>query len=340
MHTLRETGSKYLSILILDMMQKPKQTKPTLSIVIVTTDGYQVTVDCLHSIYQNPPQDPFEIILVDNQSSPPIQPSISKIFPDVINLTPPTRQGFAKNYNLGMRHAQGNFLLILNDDTLVQPQALDNLLHFIQSNETVGMVGAKMVDVSGFVQSPCARKFPTPLDYMMIQLFLDPGFPIGKLWDNHLRNKIEARKSGPVPSIMGACMLVRQRDLNKVGLLDEEYEFYFEDIEWCHRYQKSGFQVAYVSEATITHLGDHTMSKVREWAKQREYSGAVRYFKQYHSLSPWQHWALWLATTTGFLLRASGFAVAEAITRRKMYTATYFNLLKWIFTQKPNFGSM
>jgi GT2 family glycosyltransferase len=132
-----------------------------------------------------------------------------------------------------------------------------------------------------------------------------------------------------------ACMLVSRVALERVGLLDEGYDFYYEDIEWCHRFQKKGYQVAYIAESHITHLGDHSLSKVKEWAKQSEYRSALRYFRQYHHLSNAGAWGLWLATAAGFCFRAVLFTLAEKITAKTSHAQAYQNLTRWILRHPP-----
>jgi hypothetical protein len=131
-------------------------------------------------------------------------------------------------------------------------------------------------------------------------------------------------------------MVVSRSLLDKIGLLDEGYDFYFEDMEWCHRAHNAGWQVAYVAEAIVTHYGDQSLSKVKEWAKQSEFRSALRYFRQYHNLSNWQARLLWLVTTVSFFLRMVAFAVTELVSRRPGHARVYWQLFKWILRQDPS----
>jgi GT2 family glycosyltransferase len=106
--------------------------KPYLSIVIVNSDGVSDTLNCLDSIYHCPPSIPFEVVLVDNLSGQPGSSPVQSRFPEVTAVSSPRKQGFSKNYNLGMRHASGELVMILNNDTIVHPGGLDSLIDAIQ----------------------------------------------------------------------------------------------------------------------------------------------------------------------------------------------------------------
>lgn len=118
-------------------------------------------------------------------------------------------------------------------------------------------------------------------------------------------------------------------------MLDESYDFYFEDVEWCHRIQKHGFEVAYIADAEITHLGDQSLSKVREWAKKSEYLSVLHYFEQYYNLGKLSLWFLWISTVLSYLLRAIFFSIEKTITKKENHAQTYWRLFGWITRQNP-----
>jgi len=302
-----------------------------LSIVIVDSDSLQLTLKCLVSIFQNPPSGDFEVILVDNCSNQSCSPVISKYYPKVRNVLAPQRQGFSRNYNLGIQQAIGEYVLILNNDTLVHPEALNALLEMIRQDNAYGMVGPRLIGLDGRTQAVCARSLVTPMSYILSQLFFDKAILSGRLFERLRSQRLDKRSSGPVPCISGACMLVSRQALEKIGLLDEDYDFYFEDVEWCHRFQKHGFQVGYVAEAVVTHLGDQSISKIREWAKKSEYLCALRYFRQYHALTFQKAKALWLASIVNFRLRKLVFHLNRESERARIYK----RLLQWIHSNPP-----
>jgi N-acetylglucosaminyl-diphospho-decaprenol L-rhamnosyltransferase len=308
---------------------------PVLSIVIVNSDGTDDTLHCLESIERHPPHVLFEVIVVDNLSQLSCLPFIQQRFPSVRTFLAPLRQGFAKNYNLGIRQACGQYILVLNNDTLIQAKALDALLDAVQSHSDYGMVGPQLQSPDGQLQTVCARSLLTPFSYMLTLLLFDLGLPTGRWLDAYRRRRLLKRSSGPAPCLSGACMLFPRITIDRIGLLDEDYDFYFEDVEWCHRVQKFGLKTAYIAEAPVTHLGDQSLSKVKVWAKQSEYRSALRYFRQYYHIGLGRARFVWLATVMAFLLRFTLFKVKELITRRACYASEYAQLVRWIWSKYP-----
>jgi GT2 family glycosyltransferase len=308
---------------------------PILSIVVVNSDGESDTLSCLESIFRYPPEAEFEVVLVDNCSQDSCLSSVDRQYPQVRTFSAPERQGFAKNYNLGMRHARGDYVLILNNDMFVHKGALDALLTGMRQNPTYGMLGGKLLLPDGRIQPACARSFVTPFSYMLEELVLNPGLPLGRLWRGYSSWRLSRRPSGPVPCISGACMLTTRQILRALGPLDEAYPVYFEDVEWCHRLQRHGRIVGYVAEAPITHYGDRSLSRVKVWAKQGEYQGALRYFQEYHALSPTQTWLVWLTAVLSFHLRAFAFLFLEKVLGKPGHSAAYLQLSRWILDQRP-----
>lgn len=305
-----------------------------LSIVVVNSNNTEITIACLESIYKFAPSIEFEVILIDNQSVPSCIPLVHQYFPQVLTVYSPISQGFAKNYNIGMRMSRGDFIIILNNDTLVHSGAFDDLLAALLKTNS-GMAGPKLLSKNGDIQTDCVRLLPTPWHYVGRMLWLDTAFPVGKLRASQIRKKISQQKSGTVQAISGSCMLVSRSALEKAGLLDEGYDFYYEDIEWCHRFKKHGLSIIYVAEAQVTHLHDQSLSKVKVWAKQSEYMSALRYFKQYHQLSNVGAWGLWLVTVIGFTGRAVIFTIHDFINRKNTHAQAYRSLARWILYRLP-----
>lgn len=308
---------------------------PTVSIVIVNSDSTEDTLRCLESIFSHASCQLVEVILVDNCSRTPCLPLVQERFPQVRTFSAPTRQGFARNYNLGMRQARGEYVMILNNDTLVQAGALDALIDALRQHTEYGIVGPRLLSANGRLQTVCARPLLGPRLYTLTLLLLDLGLPTGRWYDALRRRRLMRRASGPVPCLSGAGMMLSRATLERVGLLDEGYDFYFEDVEWCHRVQQHGLKAAYIAEAAITHLGDQSLSRVKELAKRSEYLSAQRYFQQYYQLSLWQLRLVWLAAALSFLLRMLVFKLGELMTHRRGYAREYLNLFRWILSKFP-----
>lgn len=306
-----------------------------LSIVIVNSDGARDTLNCIDSIYQYPPCDPFEIILVDNCSRELCLPIVAERFPGVHTFSSPARQGFAKNYNLGIRQARGQLVLILNNDTLVREDALNRLIDAARQVGD-GIIGPQLLALNGKIQTDCARDLISPARYVLNLLVLDLGLPTGKLVDAWRQRQRRYRVSGQVPCITGACMLLSRATLDQIGLLDEGFDFYFEDVEWCHRAHKFGLPVFYVAEARIVHLGDQALGKVKEWAKQSEYRSALKYFRAYYRWSLTHERILWAVVALNYLMRMLAFTFLQLMGHSLQGAQAYRQLFSWMMHQFPS----
>ena len=129
---------------------------------------------------------------------------------------------------------------------------------------------------------------------------------------------------------------IHPKYMETVGFLDESYDFYYEDIEWCHRMSRHDRVVAYDAGAQITHLGDQSLSRAKVWAAQSEYHSALRYFGEYGGLDSAKTWLLWFTTVLSFHLRAFAFAFLESAFGREGHAQAYSDLSEWIMLQRPN----
>lgn len=303
---------------------------PDVSIVVVNSDGEADTLNCLASIRASRFDGSLEVVLVDNCSEKDPFPEVGRCFPEAVLLRAPQRQGFAKNYNLGMRYAAGDLVMILNNDTLLHPDALEALVGAMRGYPEYGAAGPRLMSGTGRPQPVSARREMTYTDFVLEQLVFDLGMPLGKLRAWFQGRQLMRRESGPVECLSGACILVRREALEAVGGLDERYDFYFEDIEWCRRFRRMGYEVGYISEAEVVHLGDRSLSGVRYWAKQSEFRGALLFFFEGGGRHRFRMALLKWAVMSGYLIRAVGFTFAGRFTSRRNQAAVYWKLLSWL----------
>ena len=313
---------------------------PLLSVVLCNSNSADYTLGCIESLYRHPPAGPCEIILVDNASRDDCVARVRVAYPAVRVAVAAQPQGFSRNYNMGIRMATGAYLLILNNDTLVAQGTLQRMIDAMENDPAYGMVGPLMVGGDGRIQTPCLRPRPSVTAYVLRQLVLDPGMPLGRLWQRIAQRRIARHPSGPVPCISGAAMLVSRRSLELVGMLDETYDFYYEDVEWCHRMQICGLQVGYVAESRLIHFGGQSSVKVKVWARQHEYLSILHYFRQHRGLGRTGATLIWLTTLIGFLLRGVGFLLAEAWGRTPQHARAYLYLWHWLIVRGPDTPKM
>jgi GT2 family glycosyltransferase len=241
-----------------------------VTIIIVSYNTMRLLEACLHSIYNNISELNFEVIVVDNNSRDGSQEMVKKNFSDVKLIQNKENLGFSKANNQGIRIAKGDYLLLLNPDTAIMPEALDSMVEFMKKNQKVGAIGPKLIDINGVVQPSAGRedtiytvllRYCTPRSFnVKIKRILAKNHfrkfrkLLGSQVDSYLlRSEIETPTE--IDRISGASFLVRRKTIKEVGLLDEKIFLYSEDADLCFRIKKKGWKIVYFPEAKIIHYG-------------------------------------------------------------------------------------
>lgn len=225
-----------------------------LSIIIVNYKTQELTSNCVDSIIKSNTKGlDYEIIVVDNASEDGSIEAIEKLFPQVRIIKNHENLGFSKANNVGMKAAAGDYILLLNSDTIVEFNTLKGAIEFIKDHKYIGALGCKVLLPSGKLDAACKRSFPTPANGIYHRLNLDLAFPDSTRFGAYNLTYADENKTGSVDCIMGAFMLVPQRVIDVVGMLDEDYFMYGEDVDWCYRIKKAGYQIMYYPEIRIFH---------------------------------------------------------------------------------------
>lgn len=228
-----------------------------LSIIIVNYNTYKLTKQTIDSVLARSGSLAFEIILVDNASQ---DGSIQRIQEEYVRaqeagqlriICNEANLGFAKANNIGMRVARGTYILLLNSDTYVVDDCLEKSLAYMAEHPQVGALGCKVVLPDGTLDHACKRGFPTPAASLYYLLGWDKKDPIkyGQYDALHLGED----EVGEVDCLMGAYMLMPRHVLDEVGMLDEDFFMYGEDIDLCFRIKEGGYKIVYYPEARIIH---------------------------------------------------------------------------------------
>lgn len=249
-----------------------------LSIVIVNWNTGDLLGRCLESVYATLPAGQAEVLVVDNASSDASLVGIEQRFPH-IRLTRNLRNlGFSRANNQGVRQSTGAYVLLLNPDTEVLPDAQEQMLDALENDRGVGAVGPRLMNRDGSVQPSC---FPAPtLATELWRLFhLDAIWPRATYpmlrWDRTTSREVDV--------IQGACVLVRREALVQVGLLDEEYFIYSEDYTLCQRLRDAGWRLQWVPRAAVVHLGGQSTQLVPTEMFLHLYRAKVQYFRKHSS---------------------------------------------------------
>jgi GT2 family glycosyltransferase len=222
---------------------------PTLTISLVTANNRKLILDCLQSIYENIGGLDLETFVVINASSDDSAAVIAQRFPQVKLIVNSEKLGFTHNHNMVMRQAQGRYLLVLNDDTVILADALQKMVAFMDATPNVGILGCRIRYGDGSLQWSCGRSISHKFEFFKAGVLqsLIPFWPV-----RHFRTTRE------VTWVTGACLLARAEAVRQVGLLDENIVIYFEDGDWCFRMLQAGWKVVFYPEAEIIHFHGQT----------------------------------------------------------------------------------
>ena len=225
---------------------------PELSIIIVNWNSAEFVRKCLASIYRNTTGLNFEIVVVDGASFDGCGEMLAKEFPQVHFVQSPKNVGFGGCNNLGFEKAAGEFVLLLNPDTELKGPAAAVLLHQLRATPGVGMVGARLLNSDGSLQTSCVQSLPTPLNQALDLEFLRKRFPNSRLWGI---SALWQSSPAEVEAISGACMLLRCETFRRVGGFGSQYFMYGEDMDLCAKVRNAGLKIYYEPRAEVIHHG-------------------------------------------------------------------------------------
>ena len=225
---------------------------PLLSIIIVNWNSKDYVRKCLVSLERHCSVDR-EIIVVDGASFDGCAEMIAADFPGVTFIQSPENLGFGRCNNLGLRDATGEFVLFLNPDTEIHPGALEALLEVAVADPSVGLVGARLLNTDGSLQTSSVHALPTPLNRALDSDFLRRLFPHSRLWVNVCA--LPTDRPVDVEAVSGACMLLRREACERIGGFCPDYFMYAEDMHLCWDVAKLGKRIVYQPTAVIVHHG-------------------------------------------------------------------------------------
>lgn len=225
-----------------------------ISICMVSLNCWKVLKDCLDSLRQSDPALTHELFLVDNGSTDGTRERIKQDYPEVRLIENSDNVGFLKATNQGIKLSQGRYILWLNPDTILRPDSLKQMVDFLERNPKAGIVGPKVLNADGSFQPQCKRGMPTPAASLCYMLRVDRLMPNNRTAGQYLLRSLPEDEANQVDAVSGCCLMARRATLDTIGLLDEELKQWGEDIEWCVRAKKMGWEVWYNPASVITHL--------------------------------------------------------------------------------------
>jgi len=254
-----------------------------LSVVIVSWNVRDLLRACLRSVLGSLAGSDLlaEIIVVDNGSGDGTPEMIQSEYPAVTLIASPDNLGFAKANNLAIRQSAGQYILLLNPDAEVVGDAIPALVAFLRQHREVGVVGPMLLNGDGTVQSS-RRRFPTvPLGFIESTI-LQRYVPGARML---LRYYCEDRPLNEVQDVdwlVGACLLVRREAIEMVGLLDEQFFMYLEEVDWCYRLRQAGWKIVFLPEAKVIHY--YGQSSEKNLISRHIYfnDSKCKFYRKYH----------------------------------------------------------
>lgn len=283
---------------------------PSLAVVILNYSRADLLADCLRSIYAAPTRCALDVWVVDNASPDDSAAMVRCDFPQVRLLVSERNGGYAYGNNLALRAILGDketiyydvpssaehlplspspslslsvpdYTMLLNNDTVVPPGALDGLVDYAEAHADVGVVGPKLVLADGTLDKACRRSFPTPAVAFYRLIGLSALLPRSPRFGRYNLSHLDPNATADVDAVVGACMLLRTSVVREVGVLDETFFMYGEDLDWAYRIKQYGWRVVYYPTVTVLHY-KRAASTRRAIPSIRAFYDAMRIFHRKH----------------------------------------------------------
>ena len=255
---------------------------PELEVVVVSHGAEALLWRCLRSLEEHPiGEGEMRVTVVDSGSPDGTPDMVGREFPRV-RLRRRGNIGFSAANNLALRESEAEAVLLLNPDTEVYAGTLDAALGRLRSDPRIGMVGVKLVTESGELDHACKRSFPTPLSALAHFTGIGRGEGAGATLGQYRATHLGDDEPGEVDAVNGAFMLCRAEAIREVGLLDEGYWLYMEDLDWCHRFWDAGWKVFYEPAGVALHVkGGSSASRRAPRQEIAFHRGMGRFYRRF-----------------------------------------------------------
>ena len=235
-----------------------------LSIIIINYRTFELTKNTIDSVLSNDCNYDYEILVVDNKSDDGSLEKLEETFSNEIKNSKITfiannsNMGFSYANNLAIKKSSSKYILLLNSDTIIKENTLNKCLNYIETHQDVGALGCKVSLPNGELDKACKRSFPNPIN-SFYRLFHIPNKNLEV--NNYNLSNLDDNGVYEIDCLVGAFMLVKKDVINQIGMLDEDYFMYGEDIDWCYRIKESGWKIIYFGEVEIVHYKGSSSNK-------------------------------------------------------------------------------
>jgi len=257
------------------------EVRMELSVVIVSYNTKDLLRNCLKSVFEQTRDIDFEVWVVDNNSTDGSADMVKAEFPTVNLIRNPINGGFAQANNLALRQCMGDYMLILNPDTVIPENTFKKVIDFFRQHPDAGAVGCKLIKADGRLDIACKRSFPTPWNSLCKAIGLDRLFSGSKLFGGYNLTYLVENETHSVDCLVGAFMMLPHAVIELVGYLDEAFFMYGEDIDWCYRIKKSGYSIYYYPGTYIWHYKKESSKKESTKAIGYFHNAMLIYYNKY-----------------------------------------------------------
>jgi len=252
-----------------------------LTVIIVSYNVSHFLEQCIKSVFKASHSLNVEIIVVDNCSEDDSVNMIRNRFPEVKLIVNPDNKGFSKANNQAIRQSDSDYILLLNPDTVLEENTLISTLGFMESHQDAGGLGIRMIDGQGNFLPESKRGLPTPWSSFCKMSHLSQIFPQSAFFNRYHAGHLSENETNKIEVLAGAFMLLRRKVLDEIGLLDEDFFMYGEDIDLSFRITKAGYFNYYFPEAEMIHYkGESTRKSSMNYVRQ--FYGAMLIFARKH----------------------------------------------------------
>lgn len=250
-----------------------------LSVIIVNYQTFELTKNTINSILDYDYPFSIEILVVDNASEDDSLARLKDYFNDKVKfIASKQNNGFAAGNNQALRKASGKYQLLLNSDTIVWQNTLINIYDYMENNPDVGACGCRVLLENGELDKACKRSFPN-VKNSFFRLF---HIPTKSKDDNYNLTDLPDDEIYEIDCLTGAFMFMRKEALDMVGLLDETFFMYGEDIDLCYRIKQAGWKIVYYGKSNITHFKGASSKKQKSKLIYEFYRAMYIYYRKHH----------------------------------------------------------
>ncbi len=272
-----------------------------VGIVILNWNTVDLLRECLRTVFASEGDFTYQVVVVDNASSDHSADMVRTEFPQAILIENALNEGYPAGNNTGLHYLgfggknkvdanAPRYALLLNPDTEVPPNALFEMMQFMDAHPDVGVAGPKLIRENGELDKACKRGFPTPMTSLYHFSGLSKLFPNSPRFARYNMSYIGDDQEAEVDSVVGAYMQLRKEVIDQVGLLDETFFMYGEDIDWAYRIHQAGWKIVYHPQVVVKHIKRAASKQSKKAQFEFWRAMLIFYRKHYRKTTPfWLH---------------------------------------------------